>query len=169
MKVVLFDLGKTLEFNNELLPGAKELLSSIKAMHVTNGNYHTIALISDFDNFNQGLRLIDVKPLQQEYYNILYKLGISSFLEPFHKHVTLSTEVGVRKPDERIFRAAIDSIEKDLSFENVLFITEDPSHVFAARQLGMKAIHYKGPGQNTGDVNQLIDLIPIIQSFLNTS
>jgi hypothetical protein len=166
MKVILFDLGNTLEFNGELLPGAIELLSSIKTMNVSDGNSHAIALVSDFDNFDQGLHLIDVKPKQLEYYNNLHKLGITSFFEPLYKHVTLSTEVGVRKPDKKIFRAAIDSFEKDLSFENVLFITEDSSHVAVARQLGMNAIHFKGPEQSAGEVDKLIDLIPLIQKFL---
>jgi beta-phosphoglucomutase-like phosphatase (HAD superfamily) len=169
LKVILFDLGKTLEFNGELLPGAEEVLSSIKMLNVGAGNSHAIGLVSDFDNFSQGLRLIDVKPLQVEYYSMLENLGIRPFFEPLYRYVTLSTEVGVKKPDKKIFRAAVDLIEKDLSFESVLFITEDPSHVTEARQLGMKAIHFKGPGQGTGDVEQLKDLIPLIKAFLGAS
>jgi FMN phosphatase YigB (HAD superfamily) len=95
------------------------------------------------------------------------KLGLSSYFEPLYKHITLSTEVGVRKPDQRIFRAVIDSIEKDLPFESVLFITENVSHINAARQLGLKAIHYKGPGQNISEVDKLIDLILLIEDFLS--
>jgi FMN phosphatase YigB (HAD superfamily) len=166
MKIILFDLGNTLEFNGDLLPGAIELLSSIKTMDVSNDSSHDIALISDFDNFDNGLHLVDVKPFMMKYYNILQKLGIASFFDPLYKHVTLSTEVGVRKPDKKIFRAAVDSFEKDLSFENVLFITEDSSHVSVARQLGLNAIHFKGPEQSAGDVNTLIDLIPLIEKFL---
>ena len=168
VRVILFDLGKTLEFNGGLLPGAKELLSTIKEMHVPNGNSFALGLVSDYDNFAEGMRLIDVKRLQLEYYDNLHILGISPYFEPLYKHVTLSTEVGVRKPDKKIFRAAVDGIEKDLPFENVLFITEDPNHISAARQLGIKGIHYKGPGQNTGDVDQLLDIVPLIQNFLMT-
>lgn len=168
MKVILFDLGNTLENNDELLPGAAEVLSSIKTINVGLSNSHVIALVSDFDKFGEGMRLADVKPLQVEYYTFLDKLGIRSFFEPLYKYITLSTEVGVRKPDKKIFRVAIDSIENGLSFENVLFITEDPGHITAARQLGMKAIHFKGPGQSSGDVDQLIDLIPLIRDFLVT-
>ena len=64
-------------------------------------------LVSDFDKFSQGLRLIDVKPLQVEYYAMLDNLGIRSFFEPLYSYVTLLTEVGVRKPDKKIFRAAV--------------------------------------------------------------
>lgn len=166
MRVILFDLGKTLENSDELLPGAEELLSSIKTIDAGRADSHAIALVSDFDKFSEGMRLIDVKPLQVDYYSILENLGIRSFFEPLYKYVTLYTEVGVRKPDKKIFRAAVDSIENGLSFENVLFITEDPNHIAAARQLGMNAIHFKGPGQSTGDVDKLIDLLPRIKDFL---
>ena len=103
MRIILFDLGNTLEFDGELMPGAKELLSSIREM---DGYSFAVALVSDFDNFNDRPgELVDVKAKQLEYYEILHKLGISSYFEPLYKHVTLSAEVGVRKPDKRIFLA----------------------------------------------------------------
>jgi hypothetical protein len=30
----------------------------------------------------------------------------------------------------------------------------------------MRAIHFQGPGQNTGDVDRLVDVIPLVQKFL---
>ncbi len=167
----MFDLGKTLEDGGQLIQGAEEVLSSIKEMQDSNGKPVAISLVSNFDKFvgedgEEGHRLSDVKPLQVEYYNILQRLGISSYFEPLYKYVTLSTEIGVRKPDKRIFRAAIDYIERDLPFENILFITEEPDHVEKVRQIGMKAIHFKGPGQNTGEIDHLIALIPRVKDFL---
>jgi hypothetical protein len=47
MKVILFDLGKTLENNGELIDGAEDTLTSIKAMQDSNGNSPVLALISD--------------------------------------------------------------------------------------------------------------------------
>ena len=35
-----------------------------------------------------------------------------------------------------------------------------------ARRLGLRAIHFQGPGQNTGDVDRLVDVIPLIQKLL---
>lgn len=168
MKVILFDLGDTLENDNALVEGAKATLSSIKSMQDSNGNHLTLALISDFDKSDSvGFRLIDVKPLQIQYYQLLEDLGISEFFQPLYKHVTLSTEVGIRKPAQKFFRFAIDIIEKDLPFEKVLFITEDLNHIISARQLGMKAIHVKGAGQDTGDVDNLLNIIPLVQAFIN--
>jgi FMN phosphatase YigB (HAD superfamily) len=168
VKLILFDLGNTLENDNMLVEGAKATLSSIKSMQDSNGNHPTLALISDFDKSDSlGFRLIDVKPLQIQYYQHLESLGISEFFQPLYKHVTLSTEVGIRKPAQKFFRFAIDTIEKDLPFEKVLFITEDRNHILSARQLGMKAIHVKGPGQDMGDVDKLLDIVPLVHNFNN--
>ena len=54
-------------------------------------------------------------------------------------------------------------------FNNVIFITEDKEHVIAARNLGMNAIHFKGPGQKDGDIENLIDSIPIIERLISSS
>ncbi len=32
--------------------------------------------------------------------------------------------------------------------------------------MGMRAIHFRGPGQATGEVNNLTDLIPIFERFV---
>jgi hypothetical protein len=49
MKVVLFDLGKTLEDQDVLLPGARETLQTIQAMRDPSGETVALALVSDFD------------------------------------------------------------------------------------------------------------------------
>jgi FMN phosphatase YigB (HAD superfamily) len=73
------------------------------------------------------------------------------------------------KPDKKIFRAVIEKIDEDLGFQCVAFITENLAHVKAVRDLGMTAIHFKGPGQAVGDVDRLVDLIPLLQVFLSDS
>lgn len=163
MKIVLFDLGKTLEDQDVLLPGARETLHTIQAMQDSSGAAVVLALVSDFTMTDISGQ---IPVIQQQYYDILDSLGIRSFFEPVSERVTLSTEVGVFKPDESIFRAVIEKIDEDLSLQCVVFITENLEHVEAARDLGMTAIHFKGPGQTSGDVDQLVDLIPIIQAFL---
>jgi FMN phosphatase YigB (HAD superfamily) len=165
MKVVLFDLGKTLEDREVLLPGARETLQAIQAMRDSDGEAAVLALVSDFympDNPEQ------TPLIQQRYYELLDMLGIRSFFEPVAHRVTLSTEVGVSKPDEKIFRAVIEKIDESLSFQDVLFVTENREHVIEARRLGMSAIHFQGPGQNAGDVDRLVELVPLIQKFLGT-
>jgi FMN phosphatase YigB (HAD superfamily) len=75
-------------------------------------------------------------------------------------------QVGAFKPDRRIFEAALAKIDVALTLHDAFFITERKSHVTAARALGMRAVHFKGPGEVTGDIERLVDLIPIVQEFL---
>jgi FMN phosphatase YigB (HAD superfamily) len=163
MKIILFDLGRTLEEADVLLPGALEALQGLAQLRSTAGEAPLLGLISDFD---MPRTAEEIPVLQQRYYDILDHLGIRSFFEPVAERVTLSTEVGVFKPDERIFRTAIGKLDPAGSFGNAMFVTENLAHVEAARQLGMRAIHFRGPGQNTGDVDRLLDLMPRVREFL---
>jgi hypothetical protein len=64
MKVVLFDLGKTLEDGDVLLPGAREILQAIQAMRDFNGEGVVLTLGSsgacygEFSSRSQQSRLI---------------------------------------------------------------------------------------------------------------
>src|SRR5262245_11604458 len=166
MKVVLFDLGNTLEDDRDvLLPGARETLKAIQAMKDAKEQPPVLALISDFDMPSSPA---EIPAIRERYVKILNRLRIRPFFEPILKKVTLSTEVGVFKPDKKIFQAAINKIDSRLGFKDVVFITENLDHVQKARLLRMKAIHFKGPGQTSGDVNKLVDLIPLIKTFVQT-
>ena len=50
-------------------------------------------------------------------------------------------------------------------FADTIFITENRGHVLAARRLGLTAVHFQGPGQTSGDVATLPELVPIIRDF----
>jgi FMN phosphatase YigB (HAD superfamily) len=145
MKIIFFDLGDTLETNDVLLPGALDTLRGVQNLQDSGGKPPVLGLISDFDSPSE------------EYYAILDQLGIRSFFEPVQTRVTLSSEVGVFKPDRRIFRAALDRIDPALTFGDAMFITENPAHVAAAGLLGLRAVRFMG---------QLPDLIPLIGDFL---
>lgn len=168
MKMVLFDLGETLEVvvDNQdiLLPGAKETLQAIQQLKDADGESPVLALISDFGNIPATPAQVEAS--REEYFGILESLDIRSFFEPVASRVTLSTEAGATKPSKKIFQKAISKVP-GLSFTDVLFITEEQKHVKAARLLNMQAIHFKGPGEVSGDVDKLTDLIPLIQEFLN--
>ena len=70
------------------------------------------------------------------------------------------------KPDEKVFRTATDRFTLNLSFASVLFVTENPIHIVAAHALGMRAVHFKGPGQTTGEITHLPDLVALVEDFL---
>ena len=163
MKLVLFDLGDTLESDGVLLPGARETLEAI-ASHRTEGQPAALlGLVSDFDMPGEPS---DLPIIQRRYYSLLDDLGIRRFFEPVAERVTLSSEVGVFKPDEAIFRAAASRVRPAVAFEDVLFVTENLGHVLAARRLGLSAVHVRGPGQQGGEIGALPELIPLAEAFL---
>ena len=165
MKIVLFDLGETLEHEDTLLPGAIETLSSIQNMEDSTSQPVILGLVSDFGLPQNPGDQNEIKAKQEEYHEIIENLGIRPFFEPVNERVTLSIEVNAFKPEEKIFRDAVDKVSEGLSFENVIFITENREHVDAVRVFGMNAIHFKGPGQQNADVEKLTDLIPKIEEF----
>lgn len=163
MRLVLFDLGETLESEDRLLPGAEETLAAVAALTDRGGEPIVLGLISDFDSSE---RPGDVPAARKEYAEILEDLGIRSFFEPLERRTTLSVEVGVRKPDAAIFRAAIDKVAAGTPFHHVLFVSENERHVEGARRLGMAGVHFKGPGETTGEVDRLVDLPPRIRRWI---
>jgi beta-phosphoglucomutase-like phosphatase (HAD superfamily) len=162
-KIVLFDLGDTLETGDELLPGALEMLEALSALRDSSGETPALALVS---NFVEATMPAGVAAAREEYLAIVEGLGLRPYFEPVDERITISSEVGVSKPDERIFRAAVDKIAPGHSLSEVIFVTEDRGHVDAARALGMTAIHFKGPGQTRGDVDHLSELVPIVERLL---
>ena len=73
MKLVLFDLGSTLEDRGVLLPGALQLLQDISVLCDDDGDPVLLALGSDFD------------APAEKYYDIIEKLGIRSFFRTGHR------------------------------------------------------------------------------------
>jgi len=160
MAVVLLDLGDTLLDDDDTpLPGAIDLLSGLKAAKDSDGKLLRFGLVSDYTMSDDPA---EKKELAKEYYAILKKAGIDQFFLPLEKHVTLSTEVGFGKPDRRIFETAVRKLDPQASLHHALFVTENAQHIQAARDLGMMAVHFKGPGQTTGEIDKLTDLLPIV-------
>ena len=93
------------------------MLQAVQQLHDPNGQPPGLGLVSDFFPLPE-----EIAQRQQEYYDILQRLRIRSFFEPVETHVTLSTEMVslIFKPDERIFRKAIERLSG-----NKAFITED--------------------------------------------
>jgi hypothetical protein len=167
MQAILFDLGNTLvDDQNRPLPGAIDLLRGVRKLRDPEGRPVLSALVSDWKMADKPA---ERKKLRTEYLVELHQSGLDVFFKPLAKRVTLSTEVGVFKPDQRIFRAALDRLEPGLPFHHALFVTERLDHIQAARALGMMAIHFKGPGQLVGEVDRLADLLPLLERMLTFS
>ncbi len=160
MTVVLLDLGNTLLDDDEKpLPGAVDLLESLGGMNDSDGQPLKFGLVSDFDTSDDpaGRRAI-----AERYYAVLARAGIDAFFQPLARRVTLSTEVGVFKPDPRVFRAALHKFGPGNELHHTVFVTENADHVLAAPKLGMSAFQLGGSGADSGTIARLADLPPIV-------
>jgi hypothetical protein len=166
MRYVFFDLGDTLESDDVLRPGAREAVVAIAALRDDLGVSPRLGLISDF---HEAETPESIPAIEEDYRRILEDLGIEDLFQPFAQAITLSTQVGVFKPDRRIFRAALDKFDPAAHFHDAIFVTENVAHVAAARGLGMHALHLKGPGQTTADVHSLPELVEPIARLLRFS
>ena len=133
MRLVLFDLGHTLEIDGVLRPGALELLQGIADLRVGGRPAAVLGLLSDVD---VPAHPEEVPGIRERYHALLQHLGIRHFFEPLADRVTLSAEVGVSKPAPAVFRAAVAKAEPGLTFGEVLFVTEDRGHARPRLQRG---------------------------------
>jgi len=65
----------------------------------------------------------------------------------------LSCEVGMRKPEPGIFELALKKIGKPPG--ECVFIDDEPENLGPAKELGMKAIHFKSQGQLIKELSAL--------------
>ena len=77
-----------------------------------------------------------------------------SLLNAFDE-VIISAEVGLAKPDPRIFQLALERL--GVSAEEAVFVDDFLHNVEGARAVGMKAIHFKNAGQARADLEALLD------------
>ncbi|MDL4775990.1 MULTISPECIES: HAD family hydrolase [Thermomonosporaceae] len=67
--------------------------------------------------------------------------------------VVISGEVGMRKPDERIFRHAVELI--GLAPEECVFIDDIEHNITAAEAFGLQGIHHTDPAATIGTLRDL--------------
>ncbi|HEY3241250.1 MAG TPA: HAD family phosphatase [Acidimicrobiia bacterium] len=65
-----------------------------------------------------------------------------------------SSEVGLRKPDEAIFRLTCERL--GVAPEAAVFLDDSPGHVAAARRAGLAGILVTGPDQALADLDDLL-------------
>ncbi|MFI7698073.1 HAD family hydrolase [Nonomuraea sp. NPDC049480] len=70
--------------------------------------------------------------------------------------VVISGEVGMRKPEPRIFRHALDQV--GLPGEECVFIDDIEANIVAARTLGMTGIHHRDPDTTITELESLLRL-----------
>jgi epoxide hydrolase-like predicted phosphatase len=68
--------------------------------------------------------------------------------------MTISAEVGVMKPDPRIYQLAVETL--GVAASQSVFVDDFLRNVEAARAVGMTAIHFIQPEQALGELKQLL-------------
>jgi len=68
--------------------------------------------------------------------------------------VVISGEVGMRKPEERIFRLAADRL--GLTPQECAFVDDVEYNVLAARALGFLAVHHNDPPRTRAELSELL-------------
>jgi FMN phosphatase YigB (HAD superfamily) len=172
-RIVLFDLGDTLEHNDVLREDALETLNRIQSME----NTPILGLVSDFgkrDEWGPPPSEEQIKRSQQDYYSILSDLQIDHFFDPLDQKVTLSTEVDNTKSEDiqKFFHTAIKKLS-NTSLNEIIFITENIDHIRSANALGVKTIFLKlenNSSQTNGTytISKLIESINLIEGLVNS-
>ena len=81
---------------------------------------------------------------------VLADLDLSEFFE----HVVISSEVGVDKPDPRIFQHALDRF--GVAAENVLHVGDDPRKDWGAEAAGLRVFRLERPRHTLADVRTFL-------------
>jgi FMN phosphatase YigB (HAD superfamily) len=123
IQVVFFDIGDTLISKREWIPGAKQLLASLRAKNIR------IGLISNTGNLTRD-QLLKLLPDDFEF---------DSFEEGL---VMLSSEVGIEKPKITMFSLAVH--HAGVPPWATMFVCEDLQHSLAAQSAGMIAARIDG-------------------------
>lgn len=143
-RVIFFDLGKTLVIPGEgWIPGAKDLLERLRAAGIPLG------VISNTDGLTDE-QLRDLLPPDFDF--SIFEANL----------ILLSSKVGIKKPDPRIFRAAIAAAGVPPS--ECLFCTESLLDTLAAQQVGMHTVRLESPpsrdlGRLPGELETLTTVI----------
>jgi len=72
--------------------------------------------------------------------------------------IIISAEVGLLKPDERIYRLALDQL--DLAPEETVFIDDFAHNLIGAQKVGMRTILFQNAAQVRADLQQLLESQP---------
>jgi epoxide hydrolase-like predicted phosphatase len=75
------------------------------------------------------------------------------FLASFDE-VIVSAEVGVVKPDVRIYHLALEKL--GVQPEEAVFVDDMPENIVACEAIGMKGVHFRSAGQALAEVQQLL-------------
>ena len=164
IKVLMFDLGDTLiDAQRRPFAQVREALAAIAQLKTAAGKPLRSCLVSDFPLAAPPATPTKVAARFAQYLAVLNETGLRPLFEPVTKRVTLSTHVGVMKPDRAVFEKALRRLGVAATLEECLLVTEDAGHVKAARgALHMQALRFRPPGAAAGDFADWADAPALI-------
>ncbi|MDK2981340.1 MAG: glucose-phosphatase [Chloroflexota bacterium] len=75
------------------------------------------------------------------------------FLDIFDVAV-FSSEIGLRKPDERAFQAVLDKL--GVAAEEAIFVDDFPHNIAGAEQMGLHAVYFQNRADAIKEIDQLL-------------
>jgi epoxide hydrolase-like predicted phosphatase len=87
---------------------------------------------------------------KEQLHQIIQGIG----LEKVFKEIIVSSDVGMVKPDERIFQLTLSKLQVDP--QEAVFIDDISRYVYAAKDIGMHGIVYSDYGQMKAELMRLI-------------
>jgi epoxide hydrolase-like predicted phosphatase len=70
------------------------------------------------------------------------------------EHMVISAEVGVAKPDAKIFQIALE--QAGVNPDEAVFVDDFIENVQGCQELGMQGIHFRGPEQAMDELKQIL-------------
>ena len=122
-KAIIFDLGNTLisQEDGSAFPYAKKVLQQLK-------NKYKLALITNAQSPTN--------------YEKILKLLMDAHLDGFFEDIYVSTEVGVDKPDQRIFQMVLEKL--NVHPDEVVMIGNTVStDIFGGNRVGMNTVLFQ--------------------------
>jgi FMN phosphatase YigB (HAD superfamily) len=156
IRVLLLDLGGTLTDGQHLFPHVSEALSTLSQFVILKEKPLELGLVSDFKAPADPTSSNEIDTIFREYVGILHQLHLDHFFHPVEKHVTLSTQAGVRKPDRRIFELALRRLKSTAGLNECIFITEESAHITACKALGMHTLQFGTDFKDWADCPSLV-------------
>lgn len=159
--VIFFDLGNTLAFINasgQLQPYA----DALDTLQVLRGRGYRLGLLS---NQVSGTTIDQARAL-------LAGVGLADYTES--DLITISSEIpgNVGKPNQPIFDLALQKAGHPTASGRTIFVTEEASHIAAARTYGWRAILKRntgacqpGDGECVSGLSGLLSVLPDISAI----
>jgi hypothetical protein len=168
IRVVIFDLGMTLiDDTQHPFSHVEDALTAIAEFETADGDALRSCLVSDFAMPTPPVTDAKVTARFNEYLEVLDRSGLRAFFEPVEERVTLSSHAGVLKPDRKIFEKALQRLGANVSLDECLFITENASHIEAARTaLKMKTLRFRSTGSDEFDFDDWAEAPALVANLV---